>query len=372
MTDLQEIKEAMKEAAKHKTKRMDVQRVLADIDKYALILQKIVMEESFVQRKTKECIIVDGSNKKTRTIYKPKYFPDLCMQHLVVRQLERTVLKGQYFYSHGSVKGKGLKLSIKTIAKWLNKDNRNTKYCLKLDVRHFYENISHDALFKRLEKYIKDTRFLNLIKTIVNPYKGLPLGFYTSPALANFLMTEIDNLIKHELKAKYYLRYLDDMFIFGANKKKLHKTYWILRDRLRNVGLWFKKTWQVFKLCKLGRNGKGRVLQALGFRFVFYGKVRIILKKRCLYVLTRCARRFKLKKLERKRITTHEACEMMSRFGVLKIADVYGFYEKYFKGYVSKRTLRKIISKKGSALCKRELLNQASIRSFLDTQAISA
>lgn len=51
--------------------------------------------------------------------------------------------------------------------------------------------------------------------------KGLPLGNYTSQFFANIYLNHLDYFIKHKLKAKYYIRYVDDFVILHEDKKVL-------------------------------------------------------------------------------------------------------------------------------------------------------
>ena len=50
----------------------------------------------------------------------------------------------------------------------------------------------------------------------------LPLGFYLSQWLANFLLQELDFLIKCKLKIAHFIRYMDNFTMADDNKKKLH------------------------------------------------------------------------------------------------------------------------------------------------------
>ncbi len=56
--------------------------------------------------------------------------------------------------------------------------------------------------------------------------KGMPLGNHTSQFFANVYLNELDQFVKHEIKAKYYIRYVDDFVIFGNSFRLLqqHKT----------------------------------------------------------------------------------------------------------------------------------------------------
>ena len=53
--------------------------------------------------------------------------------------------------------------------------------------------------------------------------KGMPLGNYTSQFFANVYLNELDKFVKHKLKAKYYIRYVDDFVILHDNKNQLLK-----------------------------------------------------------------------------------------------------------------------------------------------------
>lgn len=66
--DIDNLKEAIKDAARHKRKRKEVQKVLEDIDGHALELQKMLDEETFIPAKYTMRRINDGIQKKTRDI----------------------------------------------------------------------------------------------------------------------------------------------------------------------------------------------------------------------------------------------------------------------------------------------------------------
>lgn len=51
----------------------------------------------------------------------------------------------------------------------------------------------------------------------------MPLGNLTSQFFANVYLNELDYFIKHELKVKYYIRYVDDFVILHNSKEQLKK-----------------------------------------------------------------------------------------------------------------------------------------------------
>ena len=80
-----------------------------------------------------------------------------------------------------------------------------------------------------IKKKIGDKKVLWLIKEILNssygkkPGVGIPIGNLTSQLFANIYLNELDQFVKHELRIKYYIRYMDDFLILGYNKKELHQ-----------------------------------------------------------------------------------------------------------------------------------------------------
>ncbi len=46
----------------------------------------------------------------------------------------------------------------------------------------------------------------------------MPIGNLTSQFFANVYMGELDRFVKHELKARYYIRYVDDFVILHSDK----------------------------------------------------------------------------------------------------------------------------------------------------------
>lgn len=120
----------------------------------------------------------------------------------------------------------------------------NTKQCwiLKCDIKKFFATIDHDILLQILIKYLKDQNIPWLLERIITSFetnagKGLPLGNLTSQLLVNVYMNEFDQFVKHQLKAKYYIRYADDFVFLHGNKEYLSHTRdsvnEFLEDRLK-------------------------------------------------------------------------------------------------------------------------------------------
>ena len=109
-----------------------------------------------------------------------------------------------------------------------NKEACLKGYALKADVRHYFDNIDHQILLDIVKRKIKDSNVIWLIKEIIHPAnrpdgKGLPLGNQTSQFFANVYLNDLDQFVKHRLKAKYYIRYVDDFVILHRDRAVLEK-----------------------------------------------------------------------------------------------------------------------------------------------------
>ena len=240
-----------------------------------------------------------------------------------------------YQYSCGSIPKRGAHYGQKRIKKWLSSDIKNTKYVFKMDIKHFYESVDKEVLKAMLKRKIKDWQALKLIYTVIDGCeKGLPLGNYTSQWFANFMLTELDHYIKEQLHAKYYMRYMDDIVIFGGNKKELHKMHRAIEQFLRDkLHLRIKENWQVFRLEYKGR---GRPLDFMGWQFY---REKTILRKSIYVRIMRKARRVG------KHTTIKGAQGMISYMGYIQHTDTYGSYRENIRPYVNIGKLKKFVAK---------------------------
>lgn len=101
-------------------------------------------------------------------------------------------------------------------------------YCLKCDVSKYFESIDHKVLLYLIQKKIADRDTLWLIEKIIRSSneatgKGIPIGNLTSQLFANITLNALDQYMKHILRERYYIRYMDDFVVLGANKRHLHR-----------------------------------------------------------------------------------------------------------------------------------------------------
>lgn len=329
--NIDNIKAAIWFSSRQKRNHAFVRPILEDIPAYAKRVVNMLKNKTYIPSPYIVKEIKDNSSGKIRTIHKPRYYPDQIVHWALILQIQPILAKGMYEYSCGSVPRRGPEYGRKHLRRWLDTDYRNTKWCLKLDIKKFYPSVNNEVMKATFRRKIKDKDCLWLIDTIVDSAKGLPIGNYTSQWFANFLLEPLDHYIKEQLRIPYYMRYVDDLVLLGPNKKKLHQARRDIEAYLDKMDLQLKENWQVFMVDK-------RAIDYLGYRF-FRNKT--ILRKRNTL---RIRRRFR--KIERKGyLTLKDACAVVSYWGWIKHSDSYHFYEKYCKSIVSLSEAKGVIRK---------------------------
>lgn len=336
------IKAMIIEAGKGKKKRADVRRTLEKVEYYSEIIYDMMEKEAYEPRIPKETVINEGTRPKKRVIRKVRFF-DQIIHHMVVNTCSEVFNTGMYQFCCGSVPQRGTKYAKQHIERWLRTDFKNTKYCVQMDIKHYFDSVDHEVLKKLLSRKIKDKRMMQLLEKIIDSCEtGLPLGYYTSQWFANFLLEGLDHYIKEQLHVKYYVRYLDDMIVFGRNKKELHRARAAIAEYLeKELNLQMKENYQLFRLIYKDKQGKerGRALDFLGYRFY---RDKTILRKSLLFKITRTAARIGKKD----RPTYYDAAAMLSYMGWIHSSNSYNMYRSWVKQKIDIKQLKKIVSKK--------------------------
>ena len=224
---------AYKKARKGKTKRDYIQKFEEHLFYNLLSLHYELKSKTYNPKPLKTFILRDP---KTRRISKSD-FRDRIVHHALVNILEPIFDKTFIYDSCANRKSKGNLFAIKRFDKFKRKVSRNGKikgwfnnnqikgYCLKADIKHYFEEVSHEILLRIIKRKIRDKKVIWLIKLILmnfeNKTKGMPLGNLTSQFFANVYLNELAYFIKHKLKVKYYLRYVDDFVLLNSSKSQL-------------------------------------------------------------------------------------------------------------------------------------------------------
>jgi len=212
-------------------------------------------------------ILFTVTKPKNREIFAAD-FRDRIVHHLLIEYLERIFEPIFIHDSYACRKGKGTHGAMKRLQKFTRQITLNGNvraYYLQLDIKDFFPSISKEILFKIISQKVQDPDILWLTRKIIfwdctrsfvtrgegamlkripthkslfgkNNERGLPIGNLTSQFFANVYLNELDQLVKHTLKAHYYLRYVDDFVLLSRDPLELR--FWqaqikaFLTDRL--------------------------------------------------------------------------------------------------------------------------------------------
>ena len=212
------------------------------------------------------------SNQPKRREIFAAHFRDRVVHHLLVRHLEPIFERRFIHDSYACRRGKGTLAAVDRVQQFIRQVSANGSrraWCLHLDVRSFFVRIDKAVLLRHAEGVINRSLALHgddlcwLLRQIVlrdpsvdahrighgfsavpahkslyntQNRTGLPIGNYSSQFLANVYLDPLDQFIKHTLKAKHYVRYVDDLLLMHPDRSRLE--HWeveidrFLRERL--------------------------------------------------------------------------------------------------------------------------------------------
>ena len=126
---------AHKNARKDKSFYKDVKMVDSNPRYYLMQIQDMLINKTYEVSKYSVSKINDKG--KERELMKLPYFPDRIIQWAILLQIESIFMNTFCTHTCASMKYRGIKRASKLTKKYM-KDKENTKYCLKVDVHHFY------------------------------------------------------------------------------------------------------------------------------------------------------------------------------------------------------------------------------------------
>ncbi len=320
--DLENLKEAHKQARKDKQLYREVKMVNASEEYFLKKIQKLLKERKYHITEKDYSVSTIRDKTKTRELRKLKYYPHRIIQWAIMLQIEKYFMQVFTDFTCASVKWRWMTHVMELMDRYM-RDKEWTAYCLKLDISKFYPNVNHRILKKLLRKKFKDKDLLNILDMIIDSFpwkRWLPIWSYLSQFLANFYLSYCDHWLKEVVRCKYVVRYMDDIVILWSNKKRLRYVFRRLKWYLDGcLNLKIKPNYQIFPTGK-------RWVDYVWYRY-FYG-----------YKLLRksTARKFKKKALHLKEKQEmwicwnfREWCAMNSYIGRMYHCNSYRLFEKY-------------------------------------------
>lgn len=141
-------------------------------------------------------------NGKMRPLGIPSFRDKLVQE--VIRQFLEAIYEPNFSeHSHGFRP----KRSCHTALYQVKNEFNSARWFIEGDIKGCFDNIDHNKLIEILERKIKDSKFINVIRSFLtagyiedfryhNTYSGTPQGGILSPILANIYLNELDNKVK--------------------------------------------------------------------------------------------------------------------------------------------------------------------------------
>lgn len=182
-------------------------------------------------------------------------FRDRVVHHALCNVIEPIFERTFVADSFANRAGKGTHLALARCQEYA----RRYRFVLQCDVRQFFPSIDHAILRQLLGRKIDDPDVLALIDRILasgrgvlaeaydqvyfpgddlfaaDRPRGLPIGNLTSQFWANVYLSSVDHFVKRELRCGGYVRYVDDLLLFGDDKRDLARWRARLEGRLAQL-----------------------------------------------------------------------------------------------------------------------------------------
>lgn len=242
--DFENLYFAYLKARENKRYRPDVLEFTANLEENLIQIQNELIWKMYEVGRYREFYVFEP--KKRLIMALP--FKDRVIQWAIYRVLNPLFDKSFIDNSYACRVGKGTHVAADMLQHRLRQVNRrpDRHYYLKMDISKYFYRVDHDVAIKILRRRIKDEDVIWLMAKIIKSenmafglplhvepgdclkedriyFKGMPIGNLTSQLLANIYLNELDQFCKHELKIRYFIRYMDDFVILHHDKKYLHE-----------------------------------------------------------------------------------------------------------------------------------------------------
>jgi len=237
---LENLLEAWKEFVKGKKNKKDVQEFSLHLMDNLILLNQELSKNTYNHGAYQAFKINDP---KPRDIHKATV-RDRLLHHAIYRKLypffDRTFIADSYSCRINKGTHKAITRFLH-FGQIVSKNNSKNCWILKGDIKKFFANINHQILNSILCEYIPNKNIIRLLEKVIGSFVtkgkigiGLPLGNLTSQLLVNIYMNKFDQLVKHKLKIKNYIRYADDFVIFSENRNYLEDLIPVMSKFLKN------------------------------------------------------------------------------------------------------------------------------------------
>jgi len=211
---------AFHRAAKGKRYRSEVRKFQDDLPDWLASISQRVSSGCFSFGRFHQFLIRDP---KERIITAP-CFEERVVHHAIMNVCEPVLDRWLIDDTFACRRGRGREAAIDRAMQFC----RTQPWCLKLDIRKYFDSIDHDRLLELLARRFKEVPLHSLLDRIVRSFRGtkgigLPIGSLMSQHFANYYLGWFDRYVKEALQVRGYVRYMDDMLIWGEDRYELQR-----------------------------------------------------------------------------------------------------------------------------------------------------
>lgn len=237
ITEYSNLLEAARRAARGKRERAEVKDYFSRLDEQLADLRRFLLTDEVPLPPYRYFTIADP---KERTICAAP-FSARVLHHALINVCGPTFERGLVAQTYACRKGMGQYAALDAARAY----HCRFDYCVKLDVRKYFDSIPHDRLKAMLRRLFRERRLLALYDRIIDSYettpgRGLPIGNLTSQYFANLYLSPIDHAALEYIRVGGYVRYMDDILLYDNDRREIMEKAKAVRERLAESGLSLK------------------------------------------------------------------------------------------------------------------------------------
>ena len=247
IADFRALTAAARRAVTGKRRKPGPAAFMANLETEALRLERELHEGTYWPGRY---TVIDVRDPKPRMVSAAP-FRDRVVHHALCAVVEPIFERGFIFDSYANRRGKG---THKAVARY-EKFRDRFRHVLRCDIFRYFPAIDHAILKRDLRRRIRCEKTLWLLDRIIdgsNPQepvhihylgddlftpferqRGLPIGNLTSQFFANLYLDGLDHFVKEVLRARGYVRYVDDFALF-------HDDPCVLEDWRRRIDVFLE------------------------------------------------------------------------------------------------------------------------------------
>ena len=212
------------------------------------------------------CFVI--THPKPREVWAAR-FRDRIVHHLLYNQIAPSFHARFTADSCACIPGRGTLYAARRLENQVRSQTANWSwpaYYLKCDLANFFVSIDKAVLLEQLRRRIAEPWWMSLAEVIlmhdprgdvelrghrrelalVPPHKslfnapdghGLPIGNLSSQFFANVLLDDLDQYVKHQVRAPHYVRYVDDFILLHDSAQWLNQAKASIEGKLAALHL---------------------------------------------------------------------------------------------------------------------------------------